>query len=282
MTKKVDNNNFADLHVHTDYSDGIFSPKEVVDEALKASLGAVAITDHDSVDAIGPCIEAGLGSELEIIPAIELSASNGEKEIHILGYFVDWQDPEFLDMLHGMKTSRRKRMGEMIELLSKKGIEIPAGRMLGPESRGSVGRLHLARVMEEEKLVRNIYEAFEKHIGDGKDCHVKHEQLDYNEAISWIDRVGGVAVLAHPGASRADKDIPLYVKAGLKGIEVYHTKHRAADNERYLKIAEENGLLATGGSDCHGGKKNGTILLGKVRVSRDIVESLREESAFKK
>ena len=93
MTKKVDNNNFADLHVHTDYSDGIFSPKEVVDEALKASLGAVAITDHDSVDAIGPCIEAGLGSELEIIPAIELSASNGEKEIHILGYFVDWQDP---------------------------------------------------------------------------------------------------------------------------------------------------------------------------------------------
>jgi len=272
------NNDFADLHVHTDRSDGIFSPEEVVEQALKEGLGAIAITDHDSVDAIGPCIDFARNKDIEVIPAVELSASNGDKEIHILGYFIDWKDPDFLDLLSGMQRSRRKRMERMLVLLSKKGIDVPRDRIFGPEIRGSVGRLHLARIMEEEHLVRNIYEAFDRLIGDGKECYIRHERLDYKKAISLIKKAGGVPVLAHPGSSGEGEDIPLYVEAGLRGLEVFHTKHKFPENDRYLKLSKEYNLLTTGGSDCHGEKRKGSILLGKVRVSREIVEALRKEA----
>ncbi|MEA3489681.1 MAG: PHP domain-containing protein [Candidatus Omnitrophota bacterium] len=268
---------FVDLHVHTIYSDGMFSPGEVVKRAVEMGLRAVAITDHDCVEGILPSIEAAKGTGLEIVPGVEISAAKGGSEIHILGYFIDWKDPFLVVIFRRMRENRVERMRSMVSLLCGQGIDIDIEEVLTSAPAGTVGRLHLARVMLESGVVRDLNEAFDRYIGNGKSCHVKHERLDYGKAIDIIRKAGGVPVLAHPGTMGNDEDIPDYVKAGLRGIEVYHSKHRPSVNDRYIKIANEYDLLKTGGSDCHG-MGVGEVLLGRVKVGYEVVEKLKEEA----
>ncbi|MFH1846237.1 MAG: PHP domain-containing protein [Candidatus Omnitrophota bacterium] len=275
---KNGDDNFADLHVHTNLSDGILSPEEVVEHALQEGLKAISITDHDAVDAVDPCIFFAEDKEIEIIPGVELSSENGEREVHILGYYLDHKDRDFLKILSILQDSREERMDGMISLLKKKGMDVTREKVFGSNSSGSIGRLHLARILKEEGFVKSLSEAFDRYIGEGKDCHVKHQRLDYKGAIYSIRKAGGVPTLAHPGVSCKEEDIKLYADAGLKGIEVYHPKHKPAENRRYLDLAQKYGLLVTGGSDCHGGKNKKSMLLGTVRVDRGRVEALRAES----
>ncbi|MFH1552408.1 MAG: PHP domain-containing protein [Candidatus Omnitrophota bacterium] len=270
-------NGYADLHVHTAYSDGMFSPEKVVQKAVELELSAVAITDHDCVEGISPSIEAAAGTGLEIVPGVEISAAKGDTEIHILGYFIEWQDPSLLKTFKKMKQSRIDRMKKMLCLLRENGINISEEKVFLEVSEGTAGRLHLARVMVEENIVRDIKEAFDRYIGDGKSCHVKHERLDYRKAIEMIRKAGGVPVLAHPGTMGKDDDIPSFVQAGLKGIEVFHTKHRSGVNDKYFNLAKKYNLLITGGSDCHG-MGPGKILIGKIKVGYEVVEDLRQEA----
>jgi len=267
----------ADLHVHTTYSDGMFSPEKVVEKAVQLGLKVIAVTDHDCVGGIAPTMRAAKGTGVEVVPGVEISAAKGEKEIHILGYFMDHKNRRLLETFERLRRNRERRMRKMVRLLSGKGIDIPAEDALAMAEKGTVGRLHLARLMLERNAVRDLNEAFDRYIGDGKPCHVKHERLDYRKAIDLIKKAGGVPVLAHPATMGGDEDIPDLVEAGLRGLEVYHTKHRPSANDRYLKIAEKMGLLVTGGSDCHG-MGPGKILIGKVRVGYDVVEALRGES----
>ena len=143
---------------------------------------------------------------------------------------------------------------------------------------GTVGRLHLARVLVENKCVQTTKVAFDRYIGDGGSCCVKHERLDYAKAIRIIHDAGGVSVLAHPGSSVKDADIHDIADAGIKGLEVFHSKHTSGMIEKYLNIAKKYNLIPTGGSDCHGMIKKGKYLLGTVTVEPDIVEKLKEES----
>ncbi|RKY42650.1 MAG: hypothetical protein DRP85_01915 [Candidatus Makaraimicrobium thalassicum] len=274
---KNDLGGFADLHVHTIYSDGIFTPEMVVRKAIELGLRGVAITDHDCIDGVSPGVEAAGGSGPEIVPGVEITAAKDGTEIHILGYFIDCEDPFFLETLRAMQKKRAGRMKKMLHLLSRQGMDLSMDRVLGTVSKGTVGRLHLARVMAEENMTKNIKEAFDRYIGDGKPCCVRHEHLDYREAIGMIRRAGGVPVLAHPGTTGKDEDIPSYVQAGLAGVEAFHSRHRPAMSEKYLALANRYGLLVTGGSDCHGMKKGGS-LMGKVRVSYEVVENLRAEA----
>jgi len=269
--------NFADLHVHTIYSDGMFMPEEAVEAAVGLGLKAIAITDHDCIEGITPTIEAAKNTDLEIIPGVEISAYVKDVEIHLLGYFLDWKKPSLVERLNRMKNNRRKRMLKMIQRLQEQGLEISEEDVFETDLRGTVGRLHLAHVMMEKGLVSSTKEAFGRYIGEGKSCCVQHKRLDHTEAIDMVVRAGGVPVLGHPGVSGVDKYIPELVSAGIKGLEVYHTDHSSADTDRYLKLAEKYSLLVTGGSDCHGLKK-GSILMGRVRVSRDTVEKIRKES----
>lgn len=268
---------FADLHVHTTYSDGLFTPEEVIQRAIKLGLGCVAITDHDCVNGISPSVKEAEGKDIEVVPGVEISAARGDKEIHILGYFIDWKDSALVDVFRRMQKNRIERMRKILALLREDGVEIDEASVLAAAKSGTVGRLHLARIMLEQKAVRNTNEAFDRYIGDGKPCSVKHERLDYRKAIKIIRDAGGVPVLAHPGTMDEDKDISDLVEAGIRGIEVFHTKHRRSANDKYLKLAEDNGLLVTGGSDCHG-MGPGRILIGKITVDHDTVELLREES----
>lgn len=269
----------ADLHVHTSYSDGVLTPREVVDAALGLGLKAIGITDHDCVDGIIPSIKVARGKGLEIIPGIEMSASKGDTEIHVLGYFIDPEEPELVRVLGKMRKNRVDRIHKILEKLKQQGVEIDESKVFSSSSEGTLGRLHLARVLVEEKVVRNTREAFERFMGDGQSCHIKHKRLDYTRAIELIRGSGGVPVLAHPGTMGKDEYIEYYIEAGLRGLEAFHTKHRPSANKRYKEIAKKHGLLVTGGSDCHGVPfKKGELVMGKVTVGYDVVEQLREES----
>lgn len=267
---------YADLHVHTYYSDSTFSPEEVVRTAKKVGLKTIAICDHDCVDAIEQCIEIGRDYDIEIIPGVELTCEKEGTEIHMLGYLIDWKEPQFKEKLSVIQKSRIERIYKMTELLKEKGISIEPEDVFEISARGTVGRLHVAMAMQKKKKIHNLQEAFDKYIGYEKPCYVSHIKFDPKDAIESILKVGGVPVLAHPAVSKKDECILEFIKYGLRGIEVYHSDHDVSEQQRYLKIARQNGLIAAGGSDCHGlGKRQ--VLLGKVKMPYLVVEELKEE-----
>ncbi|MBD3426072.1 MAG: PHP domain-containing protein [Candidatus Omnitrophica bacterium] len=276
---KINNSNGrVDLHVHTYFSDGVLSPEEVVEKALEKGLRAISITDHDSVEGVSPAITAANDTHIDIVPGIEISASfNKKKEVHILGYFVDWEDEDLGKALAHMRDKRIERIEKMLELLRRQGMQITREEVLALSPHGTVGRLQLARMLVEKGLVKDLRTVFDRYIGNGKPCHVGHEYLYYGDAIDMIKNAGGVPVLAHPGTMKSDDEIPLFVEAGIRGIEAYHTKHWPSTSNKYTEIAERYGLLVTGGSDCHGLPED-DMLMGKVYVGYETVAELKEES----
>ncbi|MBD3380439.1 MAG: PHP domain-containing protein [Candidatus Omnitrophica bacterium] len=269
----------ADLHVHTAFSDGVLLPEKVVEKALGLGLRAIAVTDHDCVDGIAPSVSAAEGTTLEIIPGVEISAAAGDREIHVLGYFIEPRDPGLLKTLQKMKHNRMVRMRGILANLKKRGVSVDEDKVFANSGEGTLGRMHLARVLKEEGVVRNTWEAFDKFLGDGRPCHIKHKRLDYRKCIELILGAGGVPVLAHPATMGSDEYIPAYISAGLRGIEAYHSKHRPSASRKYCRMCGELGLIATGGSDCHGvAGWTGEIMLGKVTVPYGVVENLREEA----
>ncbi len=268
---------FCDLHVHTYFSDGTFSPKEVVEYAVKKGLSAIAITDHDCIDGIAPAIAAADKTDLEIIPGIEFTTELDTKEIHMLGFFIDYKQKWFTEELRSLCSMRDKRMRKMLECLMKFNISVAIDDIKEIAGKGSFGRLHLAKVLVKKGYVKSPQEAFDKFLGNGKACYVEGDRISPIDAINMISRLGGVAVLAHPFTVGKDELIPVLVKAGLKGIEAYHTDHNDLTAARYKKIAQEYGLLPTGGSDCHGMNK-GKVLMGTVVVPYEVVEKLKSLS----
>ena len=268
---------YADLHVHTFYSDSTFSPEEAVTCARGRALAAIAICDHDSVDGIDPCRVIGDKVGVEIIPGIELTVEKADAEIHILGYFMDCSLGWFRTRLKELQAGRIDRINKMVEKLNSEGIDLNAEDVFKISGRGTVGRLHLANAILKTGKVKTIKDIFGKYIGFKKPCYVPNIKLTPHEAIDMILRTGGVPVLAHPNCMGRDEYIPELIECGLRGIEVYHTDHNPSAVKRYETIARENNLLITGGSDCHGLGK-GRVYLGEVRVPYELVEKLKEES----
>ncbi|MCK4462679.1 MAG: PHP domain-containing protein [Candidatus Omnitrophica bacterium] len=268
---------FADLHIHTFYSDSTFSPEEVVKTANLVGLKAIAICDHDCIDGISPCMEVAKDYDIEIIPGVELTAEKEDIEIHILGYFMDWKASWFREKLEIIQKSRVNRIYKMLDLLREKGIDIKPEQVFKLAGKGSVGRLHVAFAMLKTRKIRHLQEAFNKYIGYLKSCYVSHIKFTPKEAIEMVLRAGGVPVLAHPRVMGKDEFIPEFIKSGLRGIEIYHTDHGLPSEKKYLKIAKENNLLITGGSDCHGLGK-GRVLIGNVKIPYSLVEKLKEEA----
>ncbi|MBL7085312.1 MAG: PHP domain-containing protein [Candidatus Omnitrophica bacterium] len=273
---------YADLHIHTKFSDGTFAPEQVVKEAQEKGLSCIAITDHDEVSGIEPAIKEGKNLGIEVIPGVELSAEINDYEIHILGYFIDWQAQWFRDKLRQICEVRRKRALAIIERLRTKGINLDSDKVLDAATSGSVGRLHIARMLEEQGYVSSIQEAFNKYIGNGRACYVKKFKLTPSEAINMISRIKGLAVLAHPYSIGNDELIPELAQLGLRGIEVYYPEQHRATSEHYKNLAKKYGLLITGGSDYHGLCKD-RLTLGEIKVPYILVEALkREVTALKK
>jgi len=271
------NNKKADLHIHTYFSDGTFTPTEVVNTAKRRGIACIGICDHDCVMGLEQTIAAGEKQGIEVVPGIEVTAEHEGHEIHILGYFIDWRDPKLIEFITHMRKIRVNRIYEMVRLLNKRGINVSAKEVFIISGKGSVGRLHLALAIHRKGHTRYPGEAFKLYIGEGKPCYVGMFNITPEEAITTIIEAGGVPVLAHPGVAALDRFIPEYVKSGLKGIEVYHTDHSTTMKKHYLKLAESMNLIVTGGSDCHGLGK-GQILLGKITVDYAVVEELRRQA----
>jgi predicted metal-dependent phosphoesterase TrpH len=264
----------ADLHVHTHLSDGTFSPKEVVEYAKKVGLSCIAITDHDCVDGIEPARKIAGKLGLEIIPGVEMTAQEKGAEVHILGFYPDLKDKRFLKRLELICKSRVDRIYKMAEKLKKYNVRIDPEKVFKLSGPGSVGRLHVATILEDEGYVSSVQEAFKRYIGDKGPCYVGHFEMTAKDVIAELKRVGAAVVFAHPHLMGGDALIRRFVKYGLDGIEAYHSEQSQSVSKRYVALAEELGLLVTGGSDCHGLNK-GEVLMGKVKVPYTLVEELK-------
>ena len=266
-----------DLHLHTNFSDGTFSPEEVVAEAHKKNYSVISICDHDCIDGIEPAVQAGMKYGIKVIPGVEITAERDRREIHILGYFIDHKDKDLKEQLLKVRESREKRIYDMVEKLKEFDITISAEAVFKLSEKGSVGRPHLARVLVKEGLVASENEAFNKYIGDKAPCYVAKFNLTPEEAIDVIRNAGGIAVYAHPKVVGRDDFITGFVKAGLRGIEVYHPDHTSSVAKHYEKLALENNLLITGGSDFHGKIKE-NVIIGTINIPQHLVEELEHEA----
>lgn len=272
---------FADLHIHTDYSDGFWSPAQVVERVVaEGDLTVIAITDHDITDGVAETRAAAAPHGIEVVSAIEASATMDKRPIHILGYFVDIDDPAFLAEQERVVGMRVERMRKMVAKLAAYGVEVDMDELLAFAHRGIVGRLHLAHLLVRQGAVASLEEAFGRYLADDRSCYVSIGSNTPKGAIEMILQAGGVPVLAHPASSQVDELIPAMVRDGLRGIEVWHAAHSPEQSRYYASLAKKHGLLASGGSDCHGPGK-GEVLIGKVKIGLEVVEALREASPAK-
>lgn len=263
---------YADLHIHTNFSDGTFDPAEVVTLAKKAGIGCISITDHDTVNSH---LSSYASSGIEIIPGIELSAAVANTEVHILGYCIETHERWFQDKLAELCQNRIRRMDQMCRKLSGLGIPVGLDEVLAFAGNGCVGRLHLARLLAKKGFVSSPQKAFDKYIADTGPAYISKIGLNPQEAIKLVLEVKGIPVLAHPYCLANQNLIPELVKAGLMGLEVLYPEHTSAHIEHYQKLAGEYGLLITGGSDCHGQAKP-QIKIGRVKVPYNLIEKLKD------
>lgn len=269
---------FADLHLHTRFSDGTWSPADLVEQGRLHELAALALTDHDTVEGCRPMAAACAAAGIEFIPGTELTAEQDGNEIHILGYYIETEHPHLLAEIAKFQSVRQDRIREMVARLNHLNIPLQATAVFALANCRAPGRPHVARALLEAGLVGSLDEAFDRFLKKNRPAWVPKFKMSAAEAIGLIHRAGGVAVLAHPGLNRTDGVIPDIVDAGLDGIECFHAKHSTATSEHYLQIADQYRLLVTGGSDCHGLSK-GRPLIGTVRVPYEHVEILRARAA---
>jgi len=273
-----------DLHVHTTHSDGSFSTREVMAFAKHAGLTALAITDHDIVEAIPEATAIGQELGIEVVPGVEISSRLGESELHILGYFLNWTDPILAQRLSTLRDSRHLRNPKIVQRLNDLGIPITYEEVRALAGTESVGRPHIARLLMEKKFVTSAKEAFDRYLANGRPAFVDRELPLPAEAVRWIREAGGVPVLAHPTWVRTSADglrglVRDLKAAGLGGIEVHYSTHTPSQTTEYLDLAKQCDLLVTGGSDFHGVTKPDIevgIGRGQLKVSGKLLDPLRK------
>ena len=271
---------FADLHLHTNFSDGTYTPEELVAQAARNKLAAIALTDHDTVEGCERAAMACKAVEIEFIPGAELTAEQNDNEIHILGYFLDTQNKKLLEEIAKFQTVRQQRIHEMVARLNALKVPLRVEDVIKLANCRSPGRPHVARALVKAGFCTSLDEAFERFLKKNRPAFVPKAKISSQVAIELIHQANGLAVMAHPGLNRTDEVIPDLVDAGLDGIECFHTKHSTSVSEHYLEIADKYDLLVTGGSDCHGMSK-GKPLIGSVKLPYQHIEKLKEAVAAK-
>ena len=275
-------NKYIDLHTHSTCSDGTLTPAEVVLEAKKAGLAAIALTDHDTVDGLTEAIEAGKKYGIEVITGIEFSVTS-DTEMHLLGLNFNLDCPDIKNILSEMIIQRDLRNYKVIELLEKCGIYITIDNILAESTSPVTGRSQIAKAMLRKGYVSTIKEAFDKYLSFGKPAFVERKSLTPEKAISLIKLSGGKSFLAHLNQTeKTDEElyeILTHLKeCGLDGIEGYYTEYTDDMNIRYRKMAEDIGLHLSGGSDFHGENKDGYAIgigKGNLRIPYELLENIR-------
>ena len=267
-----------DLHTHTTASDGTLSPTELVKRAKKRGVEILAITDHDTVDGLK---EARLEADkqgMELINGIELSTNYLGEEVHILGYFVDVNDENFLESLESLKRERETRTEEIIEKLRKNRVEISMEEILKEVNGEIISRTHIALVLKKRGYVRSTKDAFNYYIGSTGKAYIPKKILDPFEAVKLIRKSGGIAFLAHPIYIKLHERVKLELfdklkDAGLNGVEVYYPGFTEEQINYYKKIANKRDLLLSGGSDFHGGNRT-SVEIGDGGVPEEVINRI--------
>ena len=262
----------GDLHTHTNFSDGSYSPEELVVAAKKIGLHYLGITDHDTVDGVRYLYENGLypGRGVNIIPGVELSANHPEHDIHIVGYNIDIYNEILLEMIDKITEARWERFSEIIRILQDKKFNIRETDVLkiAGTSR-SIGRAHIARTLIKIGAFRTVREAFDKMLGKGKPAYVPRYLPEVDEIIEVIHQAGGKAVLAHPKLVGDDELVEELCKK-IDGLEVYYPFHKPSEVQHYFFLAKKYNLMITGGSDFHGNSSRFVNRLGEFTISDEL------------
>ncbi|MBM3130406.1 MAG: PHP domain-containing protein [Chloroflexi bacterium] len=267
----------VDLHAHSTASDGELTPAALVQYARERGLSALALTDHDTVDGLDAAIDAARDHALELVPGVELSCDVPQNEVHVLGYFIDWRDANFLAMLAKFREGRFGRAEKMTKKLTTLGAPISFERVKQIAGDASIGRPHVAQALVQAGHVATITEAFDRFIGRTGPAYVERFRLNPEDAVALILRAGGVPVLAHP--REVTGWIEPLVKVGLIGLEAMYGMYDEATRAHLVQLARQYDLIVTGGSDFHGLNRMAYLNdLGEVDVSLQVVEQLRERA----
>ena len=269
----------VDLHVHTTFSDGDMTPDEMVREAQKRGLAGIGIADHDEISGAAVAIEEAGSSGFEVVPAVELSTSDGKTDVHVLGLMIDLKNENLLGYLKLFRDARVRRGLDMVERLRGMGLGVDPDLVLEIANGGSVGRPHVAEALLRGGFVQSYEEAFRKYIGFDSPAYVPKYQLKPHLAFELIGAAGGVGAIAHPGTIRRDDLITEFMACGMRALEVYHPKHNERSVAHYQQMADKMGLVATGGSDTHG-RRDGNLLLGSCTVPYSTIELLRRARSY--
>ncbi|MCH5258930.1 MAG: PHP domain-containing protein [Lachnospiraceae bacterium] len=281
----------VDLHTHSNKSDGSYSPTELVDYAIAKGLSAVALTDHDTTDGLAEAIahaealtQAGLPS-IEVIPGIEFSTKQEDKDVHIVGLYIAYDSPAFEAKLQEFVDSRTGRNIKMCRNLREAGIDITYEKLQERNPDAVITRAHYASYLFEEGYVRSRSEAFARYLGDHTKYFVPREKVTPEQAVELILQVGGIPILAHPplyhmGKERLDRLVSSLKDAGLIGIEAFYSTYTNQDERDMINLADKYDLLLSGGSDFHGANKPNLDLgvgYGKLFVSEEYLTKIKEK-----
>jgi 3',5'-nucleoside bisphosphate phosphatase len=265
----------VDLHIHTNHSDGFYSPGDVVLKAKENKLEAISITDHDNLSGIDEAIKKGNEIGIEVIPGLEISSDIKDREIHILGYFIQTDNQELERYLNFFRVERLKRAVRIVNKLNFLGMPLTIDDVMEVAKNSAVGRPHIAQAMLAKGLISSYYEAFNKYIGNGGPAFEKKVHISPQSAFKIISDAGGLSFIAHPGYME-ESLLKELIDEGVDGLEVIHSSHSQHQIKFYRGIVNEYFLLESGGSDFHGGKRDDEKNLGKYYTNYSVIDAMRK------
>ncbi len=271
-----------DLHIHSTFSDGSMSPTELVQYAQQRGLAAISLTDHDTIEGIEEAMRVGNQLGVEVVPGLELSIKHGDCAVHLLGYFFRPSDEALSLALQRLQSGRLERNKVILANLNRLGVDIHLQELEKKSGHGQSGRPHIAQILMQKGVVKNMDEAFHRYLAKGGLAYAPRYELQADEAIAMIANAGGLAVLAHPQQiEKSGEDVNVVLgklrTAGLAGVEVYYPTHSRQFKKKLQTMAKKLDLLITGGSDYHGAIRPGTTLAGgrNCSVPKHLLETMK-------
>ncbi|MDR1159888.1 MAG: PHP domain-containing protein [Syntrophomonadaceae bacterium] len=269
---------YFDLHIHTQASDGALTAEQVVDSAVKTGVPGISITDHDTINGLEVALKYKKDKKLEIdlVPGIEINTDWEKSELHILGYYVDYENTLLKERLQDIKDARYERAVKIVKKLQNLGFAIDLEEVKEKAQGELIGRPHIAQVLLEKKQVHTIREAFIRYIGVNTPAYVPRYKFSPFEAIDLIKHSGGTAVLAHPGLVKEQEKIKLMINHGIEGLEVYYPEHNEVQTRDYFSVCKKYDLAVTGGSDFHGyGDEKRNTAIGTVGLNEELYKEFQ-------
>jgi 3',5'-nucleoside bisphosphate phosphatase len=278
---------YIDLHIHSVHSDGLLAPAELIDLAKKSGIRAIALTDHDTMTGLGEAVSRGREQGVEVVPGVEISATCADQSLHLLAYNPR-QDRDLTELLKELQQTRQDRNRKIIKNLNRLGIAVTMTDLAIYSPIGQVGRPHIARLLIDRGIVKNVEQAFDRYLRKGAKAYEESFKFPAREVIRTINSAGGLAVLAHPahigsGQISLPELLRPLVAEGLAGIEVYHPAHSYQALRELQNLTAAFGLLATGGSDYHGNGHTG--ILGSAgnlpRISYELLAAMKKHPSWR-